>query len=150
MFYFVQFLKLKNTTKKKIHNKRTRHRHQRPHPEAWHESQNHHIYLVQNLENQLKILQNAMYEVQADILVTTKKLPLGLILMTLFILHWNLSIKKKYLCLKFSISNYPNYESHMPPPARFLDTTGDKKTTGSSPRIRANPKLHREAFQINV
>ncbi|XP_055315262.1 cell adhesion molecule Dscam2 isoform X3 [Sitodiplosis mosellana] len=50
----------------------------------------------------------------------------------------------------FSISNYPNYESHMPPPARFLDTAGDKKTTGSSPRIRANPKLHREAFQINV
>ncbi|XP_031619714.1 Down syndrome cell adhesion molecule-like protein Dscam2 isoform X2 [Contarinia nasturtii] len=49
----------------------------------------------------------------------------------------------------FSISNYPNYESHMPPPARFLDT-GEKKSTGSSPRIRANPKLHRETFQINV
>lgn len=87
MFYFMVFKNLKTQRKKKIHNKRIRHRHQRPHPEACHESQNHHIYLVQNLENQLKILQNAMYEAQAVILVTTKKLPLGLILMTLFILH---------------------------------------------------------------
>ncbi|XP_037045508.1 Down syndrome cell adhesion molecule-like protein Dscam2 isoform X1 [Bradysia coprophila] len=50
----------------------------------------------------------------------------------------------------FSISNYPNYESHMPPPARFSDTSGEKKTSANSPRIRSNSKLQREAFQINV
>lgn len=47
----------------------------------------------------------------------------------------------------------------MPPPARFSDMTGEKKSLSSnasivtgvnSPRIRANPKLQREAFQINV
>lgn len=56
-----------------------------------------------------------------------------------------------------SISNFPNYsDHHINPPARFSDSsTAEKKTlssvaTANSPRIRANPKLHREAFQINV
>ena len=52
----------------------------------------------------------------------------------------------------FSISNYPNtnnYQDHINPPARFSDN-GEKNTATNSPRIRANPKIHREAFQINV
>lgn len=50
----------------------------------------------------------------------------------------------------FSISNYPNYDPHMLPPARFLDAATSDKKTANSPRLRANAKLQREAFQINV
>uniref|UniRef100_A0A1B0GF88 Down syndrome cell adhesion molecule-like protein Dscam2 n=1 Tax=Glossina morsitans morsitans TaxID=37546 RepID=A0A1B0GF88_GLOMM len=50
----------------------------------------------------------------------------------------------------FSISNYPpNYQDHINPPARFSDSN-DKSKTQTSPRIRANSKLQRETFQINV
>lgn len=38
----------------------------------------------------------------------------------------------------------------MPPPARYADMSGEKKAAANSPRIRANSKLQREAFQINV
>ncbi|CAD7083563.1 unnamed protein product [Hermetia illucens] len=48
----------------------------------------------------------------------------------------------------FSISNYNSYDDHINPPPRFSD--GNDKKTGNSPRIRANSKLQREAFQINV
>lgn len=87
-----------------------------------------------------------MSEALAVTPVTMKKQHLGL-LHSFTRSDRNLNLKLFFRF--FSISNYPNYESHMPPPARFLDT-GDKKSTGSSPRIRANPKLHRETFQINV
>ncbi|XP_065077714.1 cell adhesion molecule Dscam1 isoform X2 [Ochlerotatus camptorhynchus] len=74
----------------------------------------------------------------------------------------------------FSISNYPNYSDHITPPARFSDMLGrdatlavssvnpsglvgsaseltsTKKSSNHSPRPRANQKLQREAFQINV
>uniref|UniRef100_A0A4Y0BIQ2 Down syndrome cell adhesion molecule-like protein Dscam2 n=1 Tax=Anopheles funestus TaxID=62324 RepID=A0A4Y0BIQ2_ANOFN len=76
----------------------------------------------------------------------------------------------------FSISNYPNYSDHITPPARFSDLLGrdatlavssvnpsslgsateigsnvvGKKSSNHSPRPRANQKLQREAFQINV
>ncbi|XP_036339946.1 uncharacterized protein LOC118749252 [Rhagoletis pomonella] len=50
----------------------------------------------------------------------------------------------------FSISNYPqNYQDHINPPARFSDIN-DKSKTQTSPRMRGNQKLQREAFQINV
>lgn len=74
-----------------------------------------------------------------------------------------------------SISNYPNYSEHITPPARFSDLLGrdatlavssvnpsglvgsaseltstKKSTSNHSPRPRANQKLQREAFQINV
>ncbi|XP_022215405.2 Down syndrome cell adhesion molecule-like protein Dscam2 isoform X3 [Drosophila obscura] len=50
----------------------------------------------------------------------------------------------------FSISNYPpNYQDHINPPARFSDAN-EKSKTQTSPRMRANQKLQREAFQINV
>lgn len=89
-----------------------------------------------------------MFVAQADTLATTKKLLLGEPFVECF---WKLEVRKLLNLLDFSISNYPNYESHMPPPARFLDTTtGEKKSTASSPRIRTNTKLKREAFQINV
>ncbi|XP_055380718.1 cell adhesion molecule Dscam2 isoform X2 [Condylostylus longicornis] len=50
----------------------------------------------------------------------------------------------------FSISNYPNsnYQDHINPPPKFSD--GSETRSANSPRVRANPKLHREAFQINV
>lgn len=89
-----------------------------------------------------------MFEAPAVILVTMRKQLLGKL--TLSILKKETIFDFNICSCIFSISNYPNYESHMPPPARFLDTTGEKKSTTSSPRIRSTAKLQREAFQINV
>lgn len=67
---------------------------------------------------------------------------------------------KKYIIYEFhSISNYPNTYTDIGPPSRFSDrltnenASGDssyEKKTSSSPRMRSNPKFHRETFQINV
>lgn len=131
------------------------------HQEVCLENRNLHIYHV-NRVNQHKIQLNDTYEVLAVILVTTKKLHLGnskintfaviyVDIISIFLFIYFILIFVFCFFFIFSISNYPNYESHMPPPARFLDTTtGEKKSTSSSPRIRTNAKLHREAFQINV
>lgn len=70
------------------------------------------------------------------------------------------NVDRQLFAFRFSISNFPNYQTsatieahNIHPPQRFLDTHAppphDKKT-GNSPRIRLNQKLQRETFQINV
>lgn len=70
------------------------------------------------------------------------------------------NVDRQLFAFRFSISNFPNYQTsatieahNIHPPQRFLDTHAPQphdKKTGNSPRIRLNQKLQRETFQINV
>lgn len=122
--------------------------HRRRHRLVYRGNRNPHLQLVRT-ENQVQVA-SAMYEAPAVIQVTTKKLRLGntyiRCIWIFFIWKFNNILYVKIL----SISKYPqNYQDHINPPARFSDSN-DKSKAQTSPRVRANQKLQREAFQINV
>lgn len=123
--------------------KMRRHHRRKIRRQVYQENRNHRIH-PENRENRRKVQPNGTFAAQVDIQVIMKKPPSG---------RFDIFVWPIFPFIQIdhcSISNYPNYESHMPPPARFSDTSGEKKTSANSPRIRSNTKLQREAFQINV
>lgn len=145
---FVSEFKSNHHSFLQIHSMRPHHRHRRHRPEVCRASRRLLIYHAK-LAKIHRTHRNDTCVVRADTPATTKKPHLGRVLN-----HTNLlqivGIKLSFSIYICSISNFPNYDPHMLPPVRFLDVKPNDKKSINSPRIRANAKLQREAFQINV